>query len=89
MDRILLYENRKIAPIAWDASTEELMAKAFLACFNYLDKDWQLFDDLKEMESRIYEKATQGDAAAARKILEPRQFDEYCHWQIVDILDSD
>jgi len=85
MDRILLYENRKSDPIAWDASTEELMAKAFIACFNYLDKDWQLFNDLKEMESGVYEKATQGDADAARKILENRQYDEYCSWQIVTI----
>ena len=85
MDRILLYENRKSDPIAWDASTEELMAKAFIACFNYLDKDWQLFNDLKEMESGVYEKATQGDADAARKILENRQYDEYFNWQIVTI----
>jgi len=85
MDRILLYENRKSDPIAWDASTEELMAKAFLACFNYLNKDWQLFNDLKEMESGVYEKATQGDADAARKILENRQYDEYFNWQIVTI----
>ena len=85
MNRILLYENRKSDPIAWDASTEELMAEAFLACFNYLNKDWQLFNDLKEMESGVYEKATQGDADAARKILENRQYDEYCSWQIVTI----
>ena len=85
MNRILLYENRKSDPIAWDASTDELMAKAFLACFNYLDKDWNLFDDLKKMESRLYEKATQGDAVAARRILEDRQYEEYCSWQIVTI----
>ncbi|MBA7665289.1 hypothetical protein ES703_73359 [subsurface metagenome] len=35
---ILLYENRKIDPICWDASTPEKKKASLLALFRYFDK---------------------------------------------------
>lgn len=48
--RVLMYENRKISPCFWDASTEELEAGAFLALFKHLDEDWQVYSGLDQPE---------------------------------------
>ena len=85
MNKILLYENRKVGPIAWDASTDELEQRAFSELFKYLDEDWDLFDNLKKMESAVYERAKNGDIAAIRKILIDRKGWEYCNWQLVSL----
>lgn len=41
--RILSYGNRKSDPQYWDVSTPELEAGGFLALFEELDSNWQLF----------------------------------------------
>lgn len=54
MKRILVYENRKVGPSYWDASTEELEAGAMLALFKLLDESWQVYgglEDAEEMDS--------------------------------------
>lgn len=48
MKRILIYTNRKIDPIYWDASTAELEAGAYLALFKHLDEGWKVYLDLQE-----------------------------------------
>jgi len=51
MRRVLVYENRKTnGPLIWDVSSPELERGAFLGLFNYLDKEWGVYDfeDLQE-----------------------------------------
>ncbi|KKK59521.1 hypothetical protein LCGC14_3033560 [marine sediment metagenome] len=47
MNNIILYENRKSGPIAWDASTPKKREKALLALFKFLDEEWQCYHDLQ------------------------------------------
>jgi hypothetical protein len=49
MKKVLVYDGKHDIEI-WDASTPELKDKAFLSLFNVLDKDWQCYDDIKELE---------------------------------------
>lgn len=49
--KVLMYENRKIDPMFWDVSTSCLEQKAFFNLFNYLDKDWAVYSDLKSLSS--------------------------------------
>ena len=51
--KILLYQNRKMDPRVWDASTPELEAKAMKALFKFLDKEWQCYEDLKTPITKI------------------------------------
>ncbi|KKK58457.1 hypothetical protein LCGC14_3044260 [marine sediment metagenome] len=46
MNNIILYENRKSGPIAWDASTPEKRSRAFLELFKFLDEEWKCYHDL-------------------------------------------
>lgn len=85
MKKILLYENRKVDPVAWDASTPELKKNAFLQLFRLLDEDWQLFTELADMQSKVYEDARNGDAQAARKVLNYHKGYEYCNWQMLEV----
>jgi hypothetical protein len=86
--RLLQYGNRKMAPIAWDISTPELELQAFLELFQYFDGDyWQMYsvDPLYGTQKKLYLRAKDGDAGAARKLLELRQKYEYEDWQILEI----
>lgn len=48
MKQVLIYSNRKMSPVVWDASTPELEKQAFLFLFKYLDEEWQCYGDLEE-----------------------------------------
>ena len=43
---ILIYENRKIDPMAYDISTPEKEAAAYLAVFKMLDEEWDVYCDI-------------------------------------------
>lgn len=51
---ILLYENRKIDPICWDASTPEKKKAALLALFRYFDK-WKFYVSLEGLPKKLAE----------------------------------
>lgn len=87
-EKILLYENRKCDPVAFDASTPELEAAAYLKLFKLLDEDWQVYEcgDLKADHKKWYQKAKTGDAVAAEKLLRARRDYEYETWQSVNVL---
>jgi hypothetical protein len=88
--RILQYGNRKMEPIAWDASTPELEAAAFLELFRYFNGDyWQMYvaSPPTPKQKRLYERAKGGDAGAARKLLEMRKDYEYEDWKLVEVQD--
>jgi hypothetical protein len=94
---ILLYSNRKTDPIAWDASTREQKAAAFLALFEYLRDEWQVYDELREplpwdvdkpsRQHVLFQRAQLGDADAAERLLQTRKTYEYEYWQIVSVTD--
>lgn len=48
--KILTYSNRKIDPVIYDISTPEKELAAYLLLFQQLDKDWQCYSDLDEIE---------------------------------------
>ncbi len=51
MQRVLVYENRKTnGPLIWDASSPRLERGAFLDLFNYLNKEWEVYSDLVDLE---------------------------------------
>ncbi|MAH42136.1 hypothetical protein CL614_00155 [archaeon] len=81
MNRVLLYSNRKIDTIAWDA-TNGKEEKAFLALFNYLDKEWRMFENGDD-KPVLYEAAKGGNGLAAKEILEELQGEEYLRWEMV------
>lgn len=89
--RILQYSNRKMEPIAWDASTPELEAAAFLGLFRYLDGDyWRMYapSPVTGQQKPLYVRARASDAAAARKLLEIRKAAGYEYedgWQFVEV----
>jgi hypothetical protein len=96
--RILLYSNRKVDPMAWDASTPEKKAAAFLALFEYLRDDWEVYADLQEPQpwdvdkpSRqrvLFQRAVAGDAEAAEALLTMRKKYEYEYWSLIDAVDA-
>lgn len=90
MKRILLYENRKQAPIAYNASTPALELNAFLCLFRYLESEWGCYEDMAEegkTQQRQYEAAKAGSGLAARKLLKLRQGYEYERWRLLDVFD--
>jgi len=79
MKRILLYENRKIDPIAFDA-TGDKQRDAFYALFTYLDENWKVYGDLtneNNQQSRFYHSAKAGDKDSAARLLAARRAYEY------------
>jgi hypothetical protein len=51
MQRVLVYENRKTnGPLIWDASSPALERGAFLDLFNYLNREWEVYSDLIDLE---------------------------------------
>lgn len=98
MKRVLLYGNRKSDTIVFDVTTPALEAAAYLALFKILDREWQVYEDLKDplawdasetgpsaRERQIYTKAKAGDAAAAKRLLCMRNGNEYEKWRIVAV----
>jgi predicted ABC-class ATPase len=88
MKKILLYENRKSDPVAFDASTPELENTAFLKLFKLLDEDWQVYEcgDMTAIHNQWYHLAkNRGDAEAAKKLLKARRNYEYETWQMVNV----
>lgn len=57
--KMLMYGNRKVDPIYWDASTEEKEQAAYKCLFILLRDDWQCYRDLEsdgtELEGREIE----------------------------------
>lgn len=88
MKKVLVYGNRKADDIAWDASTPELEADAFLKLFNYLDEEWKVYscEDLREAEQKLYDAAKAGDSQAAKKLVTRRKSYEYEEWHFMDVL---
>jgi len=98
--KVLVYGNRKMDAILWDASTKDLEAAAYLALFTYLDTEWQVYADLKEpvawdepdtpsKQRQWYDRAAKGDAEAARLLLGWRKARHYEYedgWDIHSVL---
>jgi hypothetical protein len=51
--RVLIYGNRKQDDDIYDISTPEKEAAAYLRLFNYLNEDWQVYDDLRDVEELV------------------------------------
>lgn len=49
MKKLLMYENRKSAPLFWDISTPELQEGAVRALFRHLDNDWRVYSGLDDL----------------------------------------
>ena len=47
MKRVLIYSNRKIDNIVFDISTPAKKQKAMMKLFKMLDRDWNVYCDLK------------------------------------------
>lgn len=47
MQKILVYNNRKIDDMSWDVSTPAKETRAFKELFTMLDRDWKVYVDLK------------------------------------------
>ena len=84
MKRILLHSG-KDHKVAWDASTTELAEQSMISLFKYLDEVWGFYIDLREMQSTLYDKAKNGDASAAKRILSMRKHYEYECWEFIDL----
>lgn len=88
----LIYGNRKQDDMKWDISTPELRAKAFLELFNFLKQTWKVYtcgywgESVEEQNEQrdLYQRAMNGDAAAAEKLLTMRIDYEYENWYVVD-----
>lgn len=53
MNKVLVYDNRKIDMIAWDISSKEKEELAFLRLFRFLDRNWRCYTDIKEAENEL------------------------------------
>jgi hypothetical protein len=85
--KLLRYSNRKIDDRFWDISTPEKEQKAFLKLFREFDgPDWRMYEasPLTGAQKKLYQKAKDGDADAARKLLTLRKGYEYEEWSIVE-----
>jgi hypothetical protein len=87
MTKVLVYSNRKIDPIIIDTSTPEKEAAAFLKLFKHLDEEWRVYDDLDPKYQNLWDKATTGDADAAKKLLKMRRNEEYESWYESQMID--
>jgi hypothetical protein len=93
---VLHYDNRKISPLLWDASTKEKKAAAILALFRYLKDEWEVYSELAEplawdaqpsKQRLLDEKAVKGDVDAAHRLLTARKSYEYEYWSFIDVDD--
>ena len=93
MKKVLVYDNRKMDPVIWDASTPELEDKALLALFKFFD-EWNFYEDLRDNpqptligtnQYGLYQKAKTGDIVACKRLLGQRKGNEYEFWQILPI----
>lgn len=87
MKKVLVYGNRKMDDISWDASTPVLEAAAFLHLFNYLDTTMEVYGccPMTKLEQKLYDAAKQGDAQAAQRLVTLRQTAEYEEWHFMDV----
>ena len=83
---LLVYGNRKQDDYLWDISTPEKRAAAFLELFVFLRDDWQVYEcgTLSAKEKEWYDKAQEGDASAAEKLLTKRKSYEYEEWYFAE-----
>lgn len=90
--KVIVYDNRKIDPVVIDASDEDA---AFLFLFDYLDTEWDVYEDLRHnlswdvevtanSEHELYLRAKAGNATAARRLLTKRG-GEYEAWSLVTL----
>jgi hypothetical protein len=91
--KVLLYGNRKMDPIAYDASTPESELQAFLRLFRYFDGEfWDMYKaspPASKQQQALYDAAKTGDANAAKKLLTLRRTYEYEEWQLIDVQPSE
>lgn len=91
MATILVYGNRKQDDVAWDISTPEARKEGFVALFNYLKDEWQVYSadywggtSQEKTQKELYRLALEGDGEAAEKLLKMRQRYEYEEWNILE-----
>ena len=89
MSDLLIYGNRKQEDIIWDISTPEKRAAGFLALFRFLNEEWDVYqpDDLNATEEKLFNKAVDGDANAAERLLTIRKNYEYEEWHFGKLID--
>jgi len=84
MKRILLYGG-KHGHMVWEASTSEQEDAALKALFSFLDKEWNVYNDLRMVESALYDKAKQGDQKSIKNLLLLRRNYEYEWFEILPV----
>ncbi len=77
---ILIYGNRKQDDMMWDISTPEKKKAAFLLLFKYLKDEWGVYCDMSVKDKELYDRAIEGDAFSAEKLLTRRKTYEYEEW---------
>ena len=86
--KILLYENRKSDPIAWDVSDLEKEIDAFYSLFLYLKDNWDCYCNMEDEDPanvKFYQKALTGNKVAARRLLHLRRDYEYEFWTLLKV----
>ena len=94
--KVLIYDNRKIDPLVIDASTEEAELAAFMALFQYLKEEWDVYSDLEDIgdkaafhiraQAAMYRKAVGGCALSVKRLLTARRTYEYEGWSLHDVI---
>lgn len=87
--KILTYGNRKEDPSFIDVSTPEKEQAAFLLMFKHLRDSWDVYGTCPPTgrQKALYDKANEGDADAAKKLLILRKTWEYEEWDYDEVLD--
>ena len=94
--KIILYQNRKTDPCAWDAHTPKLRTWALLQLFNLLDEQecyydlhgWEEDDyyvAILHMMKELYDQAKKGNAESAERLLLMRKQYEYEYWSELEV----
>ena len=93
MKKVLVYDNRKMDLVVWDASTPELENKSLLSLFKLFDS-WNFYGNLTSSpqpdltnsnQYSLYQKAKKGELSACKQLLMQRKKYEYEFWQILPI----
>lgn len=87
--KVLIYGNRKEDDTIYDISTPEKELAAYLALFNYLDENWQVYEcgGLTPTHKKWYAAAKTGDAESAKRLLNSRKHYEYEEFHFGEVID--
>lgn len=89
MKKVLVYGNRKMDDMCWDASTPILESLAYLKLFTYLD-ECEMYCEMSKEQQKLYTRVKElRDATAAKQLLVQRkqQGHEYeTEWRFVNVL---